>query len=51
MEEDKVIDVLESIGLNKNEILVYLDLIRIGKSSAGNISKGQKYTDQICMIF
>ncbi|MDP7520635.1 MAG: helix-turn-helix domain-containing protein [Candidatus Pacearchaeota archaeon] len=42
MEEDKVIDVLESIGLNKNEILVYLDLIRIGKSSAGNISKRTK---------
>tara|TARA_Y100000034_G_scaffold89023_1_gene106982 strand:+ start:5841 stop:6584 length:744 start_codon:yes stop_codon:yes gene_type:complete len=42
MEENRVIDVLESVGLNKNEILVYLDLIRIGKSSVGDISKRTK---------
>ena len=42
MKENNVKDVLESIGLNKNEILVYLDLIRIGKSSAGDISKRTK---------
>jgi len=42
MEEDKVTEVLESIGLNKNEVSVYLDLIRVGKSSAGDISKRTK---------
>tara|TARA_Y100000296_G_scaffold84834_1_gene119224 strand:+ start:10164 stop:10352 length:189 start_codon:yes stop_codon:yes gene_type:complete len=39
MEENKVIGVLESIGFSKNEISIYLDLIRIGKSFAGDISK------------
>ena len=33
MREDDISDVLESIGLNKNEVIVYLDLIRVGKSS------------------
>ena len=33
MREDDIISVLESIGLNKNESIVYIDLIRTGKSS------------------
>ncbi len=39
MENEEIIKVLESIGLHKNEIAVYLDLIRIGKSSALDIAK------------
>jgi sugar-specific transcriptional regulator TrmB len=39
MEESRVINVLKSIGLNRNEIFVYLDLIKKGKSSALEISK------------
>ncbi|MEA3329865.1 MAG: helix-turn-helix domain-containing protein [Nanoarchaeota archaeon] len=38
----KVLDVLHSVGLHKNEILIYLDLIRTGKSSALDISKRTK---------
>jgi sugar-specific transcriptional regulator TrmB len=40
--EDKVSLVLGSIGLNKNEIKIYLDLIQHGKSSALDISKRTK---------
>ena len=39
MSEDQIIKILESIGLSKNEIVVYLDLIRSGKDSVLNISK------------
>ena len=41
-ENEEVIRVLESIGLNKNEIIIYLDLIEVGESSAGDISKRTK---------
>lgn len=37
--EEKIIRVLESIGLNKNEIKVYLDLIKYDSASALDISK------------
>ena len=39
MEENKLLEVLESIGLTNNEAVVYLELIRAGKSSAGEISR------------
>ena len=39
MEENNIKEILESIGLNKNEVIVYLDLIKAGKSSVRNISK------------
>ena len=42
MREDDISDVLESIGLNKNEVIVYLDLIRVGKSSVIDIAKRTK---------
>lgn len=37
--EEKINQVLESIGLNKNEVKIYLDLIRYSRSSALDISK------------
>jgi len=39
MPNEEITKTLESIGMNKNEILIYLDLIRMGKSSAGDVSK------------
>ena len=42
MEENKVIEILESVGLHKNEILVYLDLIKVGHSSAHETSHRTK---------
>ncbi|MCF7910563.1 hypothetical protein K9L16_02725 [Candidatus Pacearchaeota archaeon] len=39
MEKERIFEVLESIGLKKNEITIYLDLIRFGKSSPMDISK------------
>jgi len=43
MEQDKIFEVLESIGLQKNEIIVYFDLIKIGgNSSAHEISHRTK---------
>ena len=39
MENEEIILSLESIGLSKNEVIVYLDLLGVGKSSAGDISK------------
>lgn len=39
MEEDSIIKTLESAGLTKNEAIVYMDLVRTGKSSALEISK------------
>ena len=40
--EEKINRVLESIGLNKNEIKIYLDLIKYQNSSALDISKRTK---------
>jgi len=37
--DEDVIKVLESIGLSKNEVIIYLDLVRMGKSSAMDLSK------------
>lgn len=42
METQKISKTLESIGMNKNEILIYLDLIKTGNSSAHDISKRTK---------
>lgn len=42
MHENKIIEVLESIGLHKNEIIIYLDLIRVGSSSAHDIATRTK---------
>ena len=42
MEDKKILEVLESVGLNKNEIMVYLDLIKSSDSSANDISKRTK---------
>jgi len=42
MEEDDIIKELESIGLSKNEVIVYLDLIRVGKSSVIDVSNRTK---------
>jgi sugar-specific transcriptional regulator TrmB len=42
MEENKITETLESIGLHKNEIMVYLDLIGVGRSSAHEISHRTK---------
>jgi sugar-specific transcriptional regulator TrmB len=39
MVNQEILNVLESLGLHKNEIIVYLDLIKAGKSSALEISK------------
>jgi len=40
--EEKIFETLESIGLHKNEILVYFDLIKVGHSSAHEISHRTK---------
>ena len=42
MDEAKITEVLESIGLHKNEIIIYLDLIKIGSSSAHDIARRTK---------
>jgi len=42
MDMQKISNTLESIGMNKNEILIYLDLIKVGSSSAHDISKRTK---------
>jgi sugar-specific transcriptional regulator TrmB len=42
MDESKITEILESIGLHKNEILIYLDLIKIGSSSAHDIATRTK---------
>src|SRR4030042_2962231 len=42
MDEQKIIETLESIGLHKNEIIIYLDLIRAGHSSAHEIANRTK---------
>ena len=42
MDENKITETLESIGLHKNEITVYLDLISVGRSSAHEISHRTK---------
>ncbi len=42
MELQKIQTTLESIGMNKNEILIYLDLIKTNDSSAHEISKRTK---------
>jgi sugar-specific transcriptional regulator TrmB len=42
MEENNIIKTLESIGLHKNEILVYLDLIKVGSATAHEISHRTK---------
>lgn len=40
--QDKAAEILESIGLNKNEIVIYIDLIKQPNSSALEISKRTK---------
>src|SRR3989338_8428099 len=40
--ENKVINVLEFIGLHKNERIIYLDLLKNGASTAVDISKRTK---------
>jgi len=40
--QEKIFEILESIGLLKNEITVYLDLIKIGGSSAHDIANRTK---------
>jgi len=40
--EEDAVKVLESIGLSKNEVIIYLDLVRMGKSSAMSLSKRTK---------
>ncbi len=42
MDIQKIQETLESIGMNKNEILIYLDLIKAGSSSAHDISSSTK---------
>lgn len=39
MIKEEIINTLRSIGLSRNEIIIYLDLIKSGKSSALDISK------------
>lgn len=39
MEQKEVFELLESIGFKKNEITIYLDLIRFGKSSPMDVAK------------
>jgi len=38
MEEEKIIQILESVGIHKNESIIYLDLIKAGGSTAHEIS-------------
>ena len=42
MDESRIIASLEAIGLHKNEILIYLDLISVGSSSAHDIATRTK---------
>jgi HTH-type transcriptional regulator, sugar sensing transcriptional regulator len=42
MMEEKIINVLRSLGLSKNEVTVYLDIVSFKTSSALNISKRTK---------
>ena len=42
MDEAKITEVLEAVGLHKNEIIIYLDLIKVGNSSAHDIAKRTK---------
>lgn len=42
MDIPKIQETLESIGMNKNEIIIYLDLIKVGSSSAHDISNRTK---------
>lgn len=42
MGKGEIIRTLEAIGLNKNEVFVYLDLIKAGKSNANEIAKRTK---------
>ncbi len=42
MEQEKIEQLLKSIGLNKNGVKVYVDLVKSGPSSALNISKRTK---------
>lgn len=39
MEKPEIFDILESIGLKKGEIIIYLDLLRSGSSNVMDISK------------
>jgi sugar-specific transcriptional regulator TrmB len=39
MEQEEVFEILESIGFKRNEIIIYLDLIRFGRSSPMDIAK------------
>ena len=38
MDDTRIIQALEAIGLHKNEILIYIDLIKVGSSSAHDIA-------------
>ncbi|MHA1703915.1 MAG: TrmB family transcriptional regulator [Promethearchaeota archaeon] len=42
MDKTRIIAALEAIGLHKNEILIYIDLIKIGSSSAHDIATRTK---------
>lgn len=42
MDKSKIFETLESIGLKKGEILVYLDLVMVGSSNVMDISKRTK---------
>jgi len=42
MENEEIINVFESLGFNEKEIIIYLDLIKWGKSSVMHISKRTK---------
>lgn len=42
MNYEEIIKTMESIGLNKSETMIYLDLVKSGKSSAIGISKRTK---------
>ncbi|RLG12007.1 hypothetical protein DRN73_03785 [Candidatus Pacearchaeota archaeon] len=42
MDEPKIIEILESIGLHKNEIIIYFDLIKSGSSAAHDIANRTK---------
>ena len=42
MDEKNIIETLESVGVHKTEILVYLELIKAGCASAHDISKRTK---------
>ncbi len=42
MDTEKIVNVLESTGLRRNEILIYLTLVKLGKSSVLELSKETK---------